>query len=121
MNKFIVLGLAMVLSSTVALATPETDPKADTDGEALMCGPNKTLEEAINKNGLYHLLDMTDVESGKNIVQSLWIGGKNMIITAQVPDKNDTTCIVYRAKDVTFNPHTITDIYQALQKSQKGI
>ena len=91
------------------------------EGKQLACGENEKLEKLLNEKGYVHLLDMTEEMSGKNIVQSLWAGGRDLIVTAQKPDEKNISCILSTNKNVTYNPNTITSIYEVLQKTQKGI
>lgn len=103
-----IMVIAMSLLATSALAEDKKDE--------MICGPSDLLENTFNEQGLHHLLDM---KNEKNVTQSLWLGGQVIIVTAQKDEK--TSCILTNFKEVAFNPKTITDIYNVLQKSQRGI
>ena len=117
MFKYALLIIATAIltgSTAIAIADEKTDKSNENE---LACTQSKTMEKILNEKGYHHLLDM----SQDKVTESLWIGGKSMIATAQVPDKPDISCLLSTFKDVTLNPVTITSIYEVLQKSQKGI
>lgn len=115
MNKLMTAALILLLASP-ALAE-DKKPEAKPEAEKLVCAKSVTIEKVLNDKGYVHLLDMTT----ENIVQSLWIAGKSIIATAQVPSQKDASCLLATFTDVTLNPTTITSIYEVLQKTQKGI
>lgn len=107
----------MILVFSILFATACLAEEKKNDDQKLVCGKSKDMEKVLNDKGYIHLLDMTS----DDIVQSLWIGGKSIIATAQVPGEKDVSCLLKNFTDVTLNPVTITEIYKALQKTQKGI
>lgn len=106
------VALAFVVGLIQSVSAEESKDKE------LACGENAQMEKILNEKGYSHLFDMT---SSKGVVQSFWAGGRSMVITAQNPEKKGISCLLEQSEAVTYNPVTITEIYNAFQKSQKGI
>lgn len=115
-KKFMIFTAACALA-TASFALPSANAAEKEAETTLACAKSETLEKSLNEKGYHHLLDMTT----QNVVQSLWIGGRSIVATAQVPSQKGVSCLLTTFTEVTLNPVTVTDIYNALQKSQKGI
>ena len=107
--KFFAMGLILTMLATPAFAEEKETPK-------FVCGPNADMEKVLDEKGYHHLLDMT-AENG--VVEQFWVGGQQMIATAQKDEKN--LCFLTTFKNTTFNPKTIEKIYNIYKSTQKEL
>lgn len=92
---------------------------AETKKEELPCASNKDIEKIMNDKGYALLLNMTRKEDNKDgIIESVWIGGENIVITATVP-KGDTSCLMANMGNVIVNPNAIEEIWENYKKQTK--
>ena len=64
---------------------------AETKKEELPCASNKDIEKIMNDKGYALLLNMTRKEDNKDgIIETVWIGGENIVVTATTPDRKST-------------------------------
>jgi hypothetical protein len=53
-----------------------------------------------------------------NVVETLWVGGTTVIITAAVP-KQDYSCLLATLSNVVYAPYTIEGIWENYKKQTK--
>lgn len=109
---FALLGCLLAVPVTWATTTPKKEPE-------LACADNKDIEKIMNEKGYSLLLNMTRREDNKEgIVETLWVGGSNAVITATT--KNGTaSCFIASMNNVIINPQTIEDIFEIYKKQNK--
>lgn len=90
-----------------------------TKKEELPCASNKDIEKIMNEKGYSLLLNMTRKEDNKDgIIESLWIGGINAVITATTP-KGESSCLIANMNNVIVNPNTIEEVWENYKKQTK--
>jgi hypothetical protein len=96
---------------------------AEAKKEELPCASNKDIEKIMNDKGYALLLNMTRKEDNKDgIIETVWIGGQNIVVTATVP-KGETSCLIANMGNVIVNPETVEAIWNNYKKqtNQKDI
>jgi hypothetical protein len=110
MGKLFIIGFLLISGVPVFADEPKkSEPE-------IVCSGNVEIEKALNEKGFIHLLDMNNDSS---LTQSLWIGGRIIIATAQ--KGKDESCIVASFSEVTLNPFTFEAIVNQLHKGQKKL
>ena len=116
MNKY-VIGALSVLGILFFLqwkAQAEEQKKND-----LPCAKNTDIEKVMEDKGYSLLLNMTRKEDNKEgIIETVWIGGSDIVITATVP-KGETSCLITTMKNVIMNPNTVEMIWENYKKQTK--
>lgn len=84
----------------------------------LACIKNSDLEKIMNDKGYMLLLNMSLVDNKDNVVETIWIGGENIAITAAVKD-GDTSCFIANMEHVIVNPQSIEAIWENYKKQTK--
>lgn len=112
--------IGSLLALPVTWATASTKAPAPTKPESeLACAKNVDIEKIMEDKGYALLLNMTRVEDNKSgIIESLWIGGQSVAITATVPNA-DSSCFITNMKDVVVNPNAIEAIWENYKKQNK--
>ena len=111
MNKYM---LAILLSLGVSFAYADEKKKDDAP-----CAKNAEIEKVMQDKGYSLLLNMTRNEDNKEgIVESLWIGGSDAVITATLP-KGEVSCFVTSMKNTIINPLTVEMIWENYKKQTK--
>lgn len=118
MSKFIVPALVgSLLAIPVTWATADTTPPVKK--EELSCANNTDVEKIMAEKGYTILLNMTRKEDNKEgIIESLWIGGSNAVITATTPN-GEASCFIANMNNVIINPNAIESIWEAYKKQNK--
>lgn len=96
---------------------------AEAKKEEMPCASNKDIEKIMNDKGYALLLNMTRREDNKEgVIETVWIGGQNIAITATLP-KADTSCLIANMSNVIVNPNAIEEIWNNYKKqtNQKDI
>ena len=110
---FFMLGVLFNLG--VGYANSAETPKK----EELPCANNKDIEKIMNDKGYALLLNMTRKEDNKDgVIETLWIGGLNIAITATLP-KAETSCLIANMGNVIVNPNAIEEIWENYKKQTK--
>jgi len=87
--------------------------------EELPCANNKDIEKIMNDKGYSLLLNMTRKEDNKDgIIETVWIGGTNIVITATTP-KGEASCLIANMGNVIVNPNTIEEVWENYKKQTK--
>jgi hypothetical protein len=87
--------------------------------EELPCASNKDIEKIMNDKGYALLLNMTRKEDNKEgVIETVWIGGENIVVTATVP-KGETSCLIANMGNVIVNPNAIEEIWENYKKQTK--
>jgi hypothetical protein len=109
--------IALALLATMGFANAAEETKNEFE-----CWPSDQFSDFMTDKGYRPLLTMTDKN---NLPTGLWLGGKNIVITAQKPksdkDEKDYTCFLTTTTNVTFNSDTIRSLSKALEKLEKNI
>lgn len=115
MNKYM-LGILMALGVSFAVAAPTTK---EAPKEELPCANNTDIEKIMEEKGYSLLLNMTRKQDNKDgIIESLWVGGQDAVITATVP-KGESSCMIATMNNVIINPNAIEGIWEAYKKQNK--
>ena len=92
---------------------------AEAKKEELPCADNKDIEKIMNDKGYALLLNMTRKDDNKDgIIETVWIGGQNIVVTATVP-KGETSCLIANMGNVIVNPETVEAIWNNYKKQTK--
>ena len=111
MRNVIIALVSFVIGAAHAAEAPKK--------EELPCASNKDIEKIMNDKGYSLLLNMTRKEDNKDgIIETMWIGGTNVVITATVP-KGDTSCLIANMGNVIVNPNAIEGIWENYKKQTK--
>lgn len=111
MNKY-VIAILFTLSTSFAYA--DEKKKAE-----LPCANNTEIEKIMEDKGYSLLMNMTRNEDNKEgIIETVWIGGSDIVITATVP-KGETSCIITTMKNVIMNPNAVEKIWENYKKQTK--
>ena len=87
--------------------------------EELPCASNKDIEKIMNDKGYTLLLNMTRKEDNKDgIIETLWIGGINAVVTATTKD-GEASCLIANMNNVIVNPNAIEEIWENYKKQTK--
>jgi len=82
----------------------------------LTCMNKNEMEKFLNDKGFQLLLNMSPRENNPDgIIESLWVGGTNAVISASNKD-SDKSCFLTFFDNVIFNPFTIEEIFNAYKK-----
>ena len=92
--------------------------QAEEKKEELACASNKDIEKIMNDKGYALLLNMTRKIDDKEAIETIWIGGQNIVITATVP-KGETSCLMANMNNVIVNPETVEAIWENYKKQTK--
>lgn len=113
MSKFIVpIFLGLFLSTQISWAT---EAKKD----EMPCAKNVDIVKIMEDKGYAILLNMTRKENNKDgIIESVWIGGQNIVITATAPN-SDSSCFIANMENVIVNPNAIEAIWENYKKQNK--
>lgn len=107
------IGCLLAIPVTWATAAPKKEE------DKLVCAKNNDVEKIMADKGYALLMNMIRTEDNKEgIVESLWIGGTVVIITASIPT-TDTSCIIANMQNVIVNPNTVEQIWEAYKKQMK--
>lgn len=113
MNKYM-LGILLALGVTAAFANPK-----EADKNEMPCAKNVDIEKIMEEKGYSLVLNMTRKQDNKEgIVESLWVGGQDAVITATVPNA-DSSCMIATMNNVIINPNAIEGIWEAYKKQTK--
>ena len=109
--KKIVFALLLFTTSVFAAETKkEEDPP---------CAKNTDVEKIMNEKGYALVLNMRRTENNpENIIESLWMGGQNVVITATT-QKGEYSCIISQFDNVILNPQAIEGIWENYKKQTK--
>jgi hypothetical protein len=112
MNKIALLILTGFLASNFANAkeTPKTSAN-----KQIVCLTNTELDKIMTDKGYDILLNMTNNDG---VVESVWYGGKSIVITASVPNEKKS-CLLATMSDVTYNPKAVEEIWETYKKQTK--
>jgi hypothetical protein len=92
---------------------------AEAKKEELPCADNKDIEKIMNDKGYSLLLNMTRKDDNKEgIIETMWIGGTNIVITATTP-KGEASCLIATMGNVIVNPNTVESIWENYKKQTK--
>ena len=92
---------------------------AEAKKEELPCADNKDIEKIMNDKGYSLLLNMTRKDDNKDgIIETVWIGGTNIVVTATTP-KGESSCMIATMGNVIVNPNTIEEIWNNYKKQTK--
>lgn len=117
MNKYM-LGILLALGVSFAVTAKEAEKKEEPKG-VLACAKNDDIVKIMEEKGYAILLNMTRKENNKEgIVESLWIGGESIAITATAPN-SDSSCLLANMVNVTVNPNAIEAIWENYKKQNK--
>lgn len=115
MKKFTFILLSVLLFSGFSIAKEE---RKETINE-MPCAKNVDIEKIMADKGYAILLNMTRKEDNKEgIIESLWIGGQNVAITATVPNSG-SSCLIANMENVIVNPNAIEAIWENYKKQNK--
>jgi len=112
MNKYI-LGILLALGVSFAFANTPTKTKPKKD--EIVCIDNTELDKIMTDKGYDILLNMTNNDG---VVESVWYGGKSIVITAAVPNEKKS-CLLATMNDVTYNPKAVEEIWETYKKQTK--
>lgn len=111
MKKLLATTLVVCFAS---LAMAKDQPKK-TEPEPV-CGAKAAMEQAMDKQGFYELLNMTNKEG---VTETIWIGGnREIIITATIPNV-DKSCLLASMVNVIYNSETVDALFKAMEKFTK--
>lgn len=111
MKKLLATTLVVCFAS---FAMAKEQPKK-TEPEPV-CGSKAAMNMAMDKQGFYDLLDMTNKEG---VVETIWIGSnREIIITATIPDV-DKSCLLASMTNVIYNSETVDALFKAMEKATK--
>jgi hypothetical protein len=83
--------------------------------EKMLCVTNEELDKIMVEKGYDILLNMTNPDG---VVESVWTGGQNIVITAAVPNQ-PKSCLLTTLTKVTFNPKAIEEVWETYKKQTK--
>lgn len=83
--------------------------------EKMLCMDNAELDKIMVSKNYDILLNMTNADG---VVESVWTGGQNIIITAAVPNQ-PKSCLLASLTKVTFNPKAIEEVWETYKKQTK--
>lgn len=110
MNKIVFAFLLLTSSAFAAEAKKDDD---------LPCAKNTEVEKVMNDKGYALVLNMHRTEKNpEGVIESLWIGGQNAVITATTP-KGEFSCIISQFNNVIVNPQAIEGIWENYKKQTK--
>lgn len=81
----------------------------------MVCVSNAELDKIMVEKGYDVILTMKNPD---NVVESVWAGGQQIVITAAVPDQPNS-CILATMTNVTYNPKAIEEIWETYKKQTK--
>jgi hypothetical protein len=76
---------------------------------------NEEADKLMTDKGYDILLNMTNNDG---VVESVWYGGKSIVITAAVPNEKKS-CLLATMNDVTYNPKAVEEIWETYKKQTK--
>jgi hypothetical protein len=85
------------------------------EDEKMLCVTNEELDKIMVSKNYDILLNMTNPDG---IVESVWTGGQNIVITAAVPKENKS-CLLTTMTSVTYNPKAIEEVWETYKKQTK--
>lgn len=116
--RFITAALVgCLLALPVTWATAETKPASKDDD--IPCAKNTDVEKVMNDKGYALVLNMKRTEKNpEGIIETLWLGGQDAVITATTP-KGEYSCIISQFNNVIVNPQAIEGIWENYKKQTK--
>jgi len=116
MRKYIVGLVAFFLVFAFVNWKASAEAKKE---EQLPCANNKDIEAVMNEKGYSLLLNMTRKEDNKDgIIETLWVGGRNAVITATTKD-GTVSCLMSNMNNVIVNPQAIEEVWETYKKQTK--
>lgn len=113
MNRLLLTVAAVLMISTaIASPSPKGPPPKPAEDD-LVCEKTADITPIMEKNGFFHLLNMTNKN---DVVETVWINATSVIVTAQ---SKDMSCVIAMMKDVVFNSNTIAGLNEAYMKQAK--
>ena len=79
-----------------------------------ICEPIDKIDDMMHSKGFYELVEMVN---SNGLKESVWIGNRNVIITAKTPDEKKV-CLITELDQATYNGHTIQKLYEQFKKAQ---
>lgn len=117
MNKIlaIILATGLLMLPVRAAETPSAPTPVPTIKD--VCEKMDKITEIMKGKNYFHLLNM---ENADGVVQSIWVGGTSLIVTAQ---KGDESCLLTVMDGVTYNPDTLKSLVEVYKKqtSEKDV
>lgn len=83
--------------------------------EKMLCVTNDEMDKIMVDKGYDILLQMTNPDG---VVESVWTGGQNIVITAAVPNE-PKSCLLTTMSKVTYNPKAIEEVWETYKKQTK--
>jgi hypothetical protein len=117
MNYFTsaLIGCMLVIPVTWSIAAHTKEaPKKEAKND-IVCMTNEEAEKLMTDKGYDILLNMTNNDG---VVESVWYGGKSIVITAAVPNEKKS-CLLTTMNDVTYNPKAVEEIWETYKKQTK--
>ena len=111
---FVGLFIGISASQLIIHANAKEAPKKD-DKNDIVCLTNAELDKIMVDKNYDVLLTM---KNNDNIVESVWVYGQSIIITAAIPNEQKS-CLLATMSDVTFNPKAIEEIWETYKKQTK--
>lgn len=116
---FFLLGFApaFAFSQFVQHAHGKEAPKVEKK-EDMPCAKNTDIEKIMNDKGYMLLLNMSLKDNTEGVIETMWIGGQNIAITASVKGA-DSSCLIANMENVIVNPQSIEAIWENYKKQTK--
>lgn len=97
------------------LLTHAKGAEAPKQEEKMLCVTNEEMDKIMVDKGYDILLQMTNPDG---VVESVWTGGQNIVITAAVPNE-PKSCLLTTMSKVTYNPKAIEEVWETYKKQTK--